>query len=110
VPLWRTLGPPCKRWPVPNGVGPWWFPRHIRAALTSLSSVFFVTASWDRHDQGYARACPSRAECDRKFLAAMLTDAGQAGPVWRMAGCTVLAWWFWVMVRLFGWASYGAKE
>lgn len=82
-------------------------PGPARVALTRLSGCFFLTASWDRHDVGYARGCPSRAECDRLFLAAMLADAGQAGPVWRMAGCTVLAWGFWVAVRLFGWASYG---
>lgn len=93
-----------------NGVGPWWMPAPIRAALTVLSAMFFVTASWDRHDEGYGRGYPARAECDRLFLAAMLADAGQAGAVWRMAVCTVLAWMFWAAVRLFGWASYGRRD
>lgn len=89
-----------------NGVGPWWFPAPLRRGITAVSGLFFATASWDRHDEGYERGSPARSECDRKFLAAMLADAGQAGPVWRMAGCTVLAWGFWVSVRLGGWASY----
>ena len=95
---------------MPNGVGPWWMPGPFRAALTRASGLFFATASWDRHDIGYARGRPARAECDRLFLAAMLADAGRAGPVWRMAGCTVLAWVFWAMVRAFGWASYGRQD
>jgi len=90
-----------------NGVGPWWFPGWLRRGLTRLSQTFFSEASWDRHDEGYARGFPARAECDRKFLAAMLADAGHAGPVWKMAGCTVLAWAFWAGVRCLGWASYG---
>ena len=52
-----------------NGVGPWWFPAALRLAITRLSLVFFLTASWDRHDEGYGRGFPARAECDRKFLA-----------------------------------------
>lgn len=89
-----------------NGVGPWWFPAALRLAITRLSLVFFLTASWDRHDEGYGRGFPARAECDRKFLAAMLADAAQAGPAWRMAGGTALAWAFWLAVRVGGWASY----
>lgn len=92
-----------------NGVGPWWLPAGARRVLTSVSSAFFVTASWDRHDEGYARGFPSRRECDRQFLAAMLLDAGRAGGEWRMAGCTALAWVFWMLVRAFGWASYNRK-
>lgn len=89
-----------------NGVGPRWFPPITRRALTWLSALFFNTASWDRHDEGYARGDPARSECDRLFLAAMLTDASQAGPVWRMLGCSVLGWVFWLAVRAFGWAVY----
>lgn len=93
-----------------NGLGPWWFPGPVRAGLTRMSRLFFVTASWDRHDEGYARADPPRRECDRRFLAAMLADAAAASTEWRMAACTGLAWTFWVAVRLFGWTAYGPRR
>lgn len=91
-------------------VGPWWFPKPLRQALTWLSGLFFDTASWEKHDEGYARGHPSRAECDRLFLAAMLLDASQAGPVWRMLVCSLLGWAFWVSARVGGWLSYGKAE
>lgn len=92
--------------PQPNGVGPWWAPACVRRALTWLSSWFFSEASWEHHDIGYARGRPSRAKCDRRFLAAMLRDASRAGPVWRMVAACTLAWIFWTAVRLGGWISY----
>ena len=91
----------------PNGFGPWWMPAPVRAVLTRFSAWFFDEASWQRHDIGYAHGYPSRAEADRKFLAAMLRDASQAERVWHMAAACVLAWLFWGVVRLFGWMSYG---
>jgi len=94
---------------VTNGVGPKWFPKFTRRALTRLSALFFDTASWDRHDEGYQAGRPARSECDRLFLAAMLTDGSQAGPVWRMLGCSLLAWGFWLAVRFFGWTAYKNK-
>jgi hypothetical protein len=89
-----------------NGVGPQWFPASLRQALTRLSAMFFNTASWDRHDQGYQAGSPSRSKCDHLFLAAMLADGSQAGPVWRMLGCSLLAWTFWLSARAMGWTTY----
>ena len=93
-----------------NGLGPWWFPAPIRAALTRAGEWFFGEASWDIHDASYAAGQPARAVCDRGFLAAMLRDASKARPVAKMAACTVLAWFLWLMVRLFGWASYDRRR
>lgn len=89
-----------------NGLGPWWWPAAWRANFTAWASRWFVTASWDRHDEGYGRGHPSRAECDRRFLGAMLLDAGCSATTFKMAGCTIIAWAFWGAVRIGGWASY----
>jgi hypothetical protein len=68
--------------------------------------LFFSEASWYRHDEGYLNGDPPRRVCDMKFLRAMLRDAAELrGPV-RMAAGGVLAWAFWITVRLFGWAFY----
>ena len=91
-----------------NGVGPAWAPKYVRVALTWFSGLFFNWASWARHDQGYAEGgdAARRAEIDMKFLRAMLCDAAILGSPFRMlAGC-LLAWFFWAMVRAFGWASF----
>lgn len=92
-----------------NGVGPWWFPASWRRALTDLSLRYFKEASWDKHDVGYALGRPSRAECDRKFLQAMLRDASETTTTTRVFACVSLSITFWVAVRLFGWASYNRK-
>jgi hypothetical protein len=89
-----------------NGLGPWWFPARLRDWLTRASSLFFDEAAWNKHDEGYARGRPSRAECDRKFLCAMLRDASRCTTTPRIWACIWLAGLFWLMVRLFGWASY----
>jgi len=89
-----------------NGVGPYWWPAWARAWLTTWSGAFFKEASWQRHDRGYARGTPARAECDRLFLAAMLRDAARAGAVWRMGACCGLAWLFWAAVRVGGGPSW----
>ncbi len=89
-----------------NGLGPWWFPGFVRSSLTAMGRTFFDEASWDRHDEGYGRGYPSRAECDRKFLMAMLRDASLQPTVLRAWACVNLAFGLWLMVRLFGWASY----
>ena len=93
-----------------NGVGPWWAPGPVRSALTALSGLFFSEASWMRHDLGYARGRPARRECDRRFLAAMLRDASRLESEWKMAGASVLAWVFWVAVRVGGWTAYGHRR
>ena len=89
-----------------NGVGPEWAPPGVRHVLTLLSGLFFSEASWTKHDEGYARGCPSRFVCDMKFLKAMLRDAAElSGPV-KMAAGGMLAWTFWIAVRLLGWTTY----
>lgn len=92
-----------------NGVGPAWFPSFIRNALTYFSLLFFNEASWEKHDEGYAIKIYLRKECDLRFLKAMLRDASSQRVVWRMFGCTLLAWLFYTFVRLFGWISYNKK-
>jgi hypothetical protein len=92
-----------------NGVGPWWFPSWARRLLTWLSGLFFDEASWVKHDEGYAAGNPSRCECDRKFLQAMLRDASETGTTLRVFACLGLSVFFWIMVRLFGWLSYGRR-
>lgn len=89
-----------------NGLGPYWFPAAWRLALTKLSATFFDEANWAKHDEGYARRSPARSVCDRKMLGAGLRDASKAATVPRMAACTILAWFFWLMVRCFGWISW----
>ena len=91
---------------VANGLGPWWFPAFARNFLTRLSRRFFNEAAWDKHDEGYDRGAPSRAVCDRKFLQEILRDASQTTTTGRVLGCVALAVFYWLMVRLFGWASY----
>jgi len=92
-----------------NGLGPWWFPAWIRRGLTSLGKMFFNEAAWEIHDESYAAGSPARAVADRGFLAAMLRDASIPRSTSKMAACTVLAWWLWSLVRLFGWMSYRGK-
>ncbi len=89
-----------------NGLGPIWFPAPVRAILTRLSALFFSEAGWEKHDEGYARGYPARAVCDRKFFQAMLRDASRVETTGRVWVCIWLAGFFWLMVRLFGWASY----
>jgi hypothetical protein len=73
----------------------------------SLGRLFFQEAAWEIHDASYIAASPARAICDRGFLAAMLRDASEARTAFKMALCTVLAWFLWGCVRALGWASYG---
>lgn len=89
-----------------NGIGPKWFPKWLRRALTRFGSTFFEEAAWDKHDEGYAAGTPSRVECDRKFLQAMLRDASRTTTTPRIAACCILAWVFWAFVRVFGWMTY----
>lgn len=89
-----------------NGLGPWWFPSRWRAGLGRLCGTFFDEASWQRHDEGYARGSPPRNVCDRLFLAAMLRDASHAPSVFKIWECCGVSFLFWVLVRGFGWASY----
>jgi len=95
---------------LPNGLGPWWFPAPIRRALTALGRRFFDEASWEHHDRGYARGTPARAECDRKFLMAMLRDASLQPTVARAWACTTAAFFLWTCVRIGGRFSYGASH
>lgn len=89
-----------------NGLGPAWFPDWLRQMFTKFGSTFFEEASWDHHDEGYKAGLPARNVCDRKFLCAMLRDASNTEATIKVAACTILAWFFWLMVRLFGWMSY----
>ena len=91
---------------IANGLGPWWFPTGLRRALTQIGRQFFREASWDRHDKGYARGTPARAECDRKFLMAMLRDASHQPSVARAALCVMAAFLLWTCVPIGGWASF----
>ncbi|KQI67056.1 hypothetical protein AN189_17695 [Loktanella sp. 3ANDIMAR09] len=82
----------------------------MRRGLTRVSGLFFNEASWMRHDEGYHAGHPSRVECDRKFLQAMLRDASETTTTARVFACCVLAWVFWAAVRIGGWASYGRSK
>jgi hypothetical protein len=90
-----------------NGVGPWWLPAWPRRALTRLSGRFFQEADWAHHDYGYATRAAPRTVCDLRFLQAMLRDASAQPGTGATLAATVLAVTFWMLVRLFGWASYG---
>jgi len=92
-----------------NGLGPKWLPKPLRAALTKLGSVFFDEASWATHDTGYYLGSPSRADCDRGFLKAMLRDASLSNSTFKILSCCVLAWVIWLFVRALGWLSYGVR-
>lgn len=89
-----------------NGIGPSWFPSWLRKYLTKLGSFFFEEAAWEKHDEGYSVADPSRSTCDRKFLQAMLRDASKTTTTLRVLLCTLIAWFFWCCVRMFGRPSY----
>lgn len=90
----------------PNGLGAWWFPAPIRNWLTRNSLAFFSEAAWEQHDIGYARKSPSRIECDRKFLQAMLRDTSHHD---KPATAALLALTFWACVRVGGGLSYGRR-
>lgn len=92
-----------------NGIGPRWFPAWLRKALTKFGNTFFVTASWDRHDEGYERGDPQRAVCDVRFYAAMVVD-GEMQTGWRRPFSRVLAFVFYGFVRVFGWMTYGPRS
>jgi len=92
-----------------NGVGPSWFPSSVRDKLTKFSLRFFNEASWSKHDIGYKRGNPSRYICDMKFLQAMLRDASKSKPVLKILICVLIAWFYWIWVRLLGWISYKGK-
>ena len=93
-----------------NGLGPSWFPDWLRKALTKFGSSFFDEASWNAHDIGYKLGFPARKVCDRKFLQAMLRDASLTTTTLRVGACTILAWFFWFVVRVFGWMTYRYKN
>lgn len=94
-----------------NGLGPWWFPAWLRAALTAWAARHFPSLSWQMHDASYDAGSPARWVCDRGFLRAMLGDAIGARRVAVMFALSVAAWAFWVAVRVGGRWSYnwGAK-
>ena len=95
---------------IANGLGPWWFPDAWRRWLTSLSALFFDEASWRIHDESYNAGSPARAVADFGFLKAMIRDASRTATLPRMVGALMLAFMFYVLVRLFGWASYGRNS
>jgi len=92
-----------------NGLGPKWFPEPIRVWLTLFGKTFFEEASWEKHDEGYARGYPSRWECDKGFLRAMLRDARNTNTLLKSLACYLLAWLLWLLVRLFGWTTYNNR-
>lgn len=93
-----------------NGLGPWWFPAWLRRALTAWSAARFPSLAWELHDASYAIGRPERWRCDRGLRRAMQADARAAKRWHRRAFLSAAAWFFWVLVRLFGWASYGRKR
>ena len=93
-----------------NGLGPWWFPAFLREFLTNVSKWFFNEAAWEKHDEGYELGYPCRADCDKKFLQAMLRDASKSEKINKILTCTALAIIYWSLVRLFGWASYNKRS
>jgi len=95
---------------IANGLGPWWFPSAWRRWLTALSALFFDEASWRIHDVSYDAGDPPRSVADYGFLKAMIRDAGRTDTLLRMIACIALAFFFYALVRLFGWASYGRNS
>lgn len=89
-----------------NGLGPWWFPAWLRAALTAWAARLFPSLFWGLHDAAYAEGKVPRWVCDRGALRAMLCDALAAESVGRMFALMAVAWFFWVLLRLFGHWSY----
>ncbi|MDZ7906714.1 MAG: hypothetical protein U5N55_13815 [Cypionkella sp.] len=89
-----------------NGLGPWWFPRSLRAGLTVWASARYPSLSWQMHDASYDAGSPARWICDRGFLRAMLTDALAAPRARTIFGLSFAAWAFWVAVRIGGHWSY----
>ncbi len=106
---WNDLTP-AQQADFGNGVGPWWFPSWPRKILTKIAEVFFQEADWGRHDFGYKFETAPRWICDLRFLQAMLRDASQIDHQLKIFGAVLLSTFFWIMVRLFGWASYGASQ
>ena len=89
-----------------NGLGPWWFPAVWREVLTRLSATFFDEANWTRHDRGYALGIKPRGVCDWKMFQASVRDASRTTRLHRMIACLALSFFFYGLVRGFGWLSY----
>jgi hypothetical protein len=89
-----------------NGLGPAWFPASWRRWLTRRASFWFVSASWEKHDEGYKAGIKPRWYCDLRFYQEMHKDAGQLNAGWKIALASLLAFSFWALVRLFGWITY----
>ena len=76
-------------------------PRWMRACITAWFLRDFDEGAAEDHDLAYWLAEQPRIDIDRAFLAAMLVQAVTLRQ--RLKALTLYA-----MVRLFGWASYGA--
>ncbi len=109
-PSYRDLTPEQRK-QLCNGVGSDWQPAWQRKALTKLSGWFFSEASWCHHDFGYTvgHTEAHRLEYDRKFLAAMLRDAGRGGFI-RYVIAMPLSLLFYVFVRVFGRFSFAYSD
>ena len=87
--------------PVYNGVGAWWMPRRMRAAITAWFIRDFDESAAEDHDLAYWLGTASRMDIDRGFLASLLLQA-------QTARQRLKAYLIYMMVRLFGGPSYHA--
>lgn len=105
---WKDATPKERR-ALCNGIGPSYFPKSIRDWITNRASYFFREADWCHHDWGYHWGVTPKWECDKKFLQAMLRDASRCDTVVSIFTATLLAYFFWFMVTLFGGSAYNSK-
>lgn len=89
-----------------NGAGPAYLPGFIRRFVTKVLSFYFDEASWDHHDYGYFWGCPSKAECDRRFLSAMLRDASKQPTIALRLVARLISFLLWYIVATQGNYSY----
>tara|TARA_R110000868_G_scaffold28911_3_gene107674 strand:- start:21 stop:347 length:327 start_codon:yes stop_codon:yes gene_type:complete len=90
-----------------NGIGPEWFPNWLRTLITNLASSYFIEASWQHHDWGYAKGGTEihRINCDGRFLIAMRRDVCRASLL-RKVPAWLLCHSFYIAVRLGGRKSF----
>ena len=90
-----------------NGVGPAWFPKRLREALTKFSLVFFDTESWNKHDVAYTKGgyLKDKIATDIQFLKDLLKETNKKKLPIRVIGIP-LAFVYFGSVLMFGFSAY----
>ena len=85
----------------PNGCGPWWVPR-------KLKDEYFVQEC-TIHDEDYLdpkKNGRNREQADKFFYQQMLAKASTEVSYWQRQKRKAQAWFYYHVVRVFGWTSH----